>query len=429
MEQQLSKDLSNSDSARIIISAVVERYLGSGDYNGLPLSWLPDLGVELLKARTVSKQLVREGRLRVSAEGNPHILGFEPQDEQTQLNAISNANPDQTCLYPTRDILLRHLNSDEYADRPFTRMLAEGTPQLKHLFFDLRILEFYRSDPRFTFWVNDVSGSIGIKDEFYESDATLARDKTFIRAFGFAFDHSFRRTVGACVRYLSDLSPEHQLKWQSETVKGKYKLHPGYWTTHICGQFDDHVPVFDAILKEMEIINEMCWAIGRPHLFKRTFNTKNKPRQLCFLIRPTLREYNEFIHTLDKITSENIDRRFFLNDIKFVKTKTKRGKTTTTTLGSLGALDEWLKTVFKTDDRKSISEMIKCFKSIRSMRTDPAHKLDDNIFDQEFIKKQQKVAQETYLSFRTLRLILACHPSTSSVPVPTELKNGKIWWK
>ncbi len=75
--------------------------------------------------------------------------------------------------------------------------------------------------------------------------------------------------------------------------------------------------IFDAFIEELHHINEMCKLMSHPALFKDDFKDNNKPRELCFLIRPTLKQFNEFILLLDKMISENINRAFFLDGRNF----------------------------------------------------------------------------------------------------------------
>ncbi len=65
--------------------------------------------------------------------------------------------------------------------------------------------------------------------------------------------------------------------------------------------------------------------MGRPRLFVEdcSDHSERKPRNFGFLIRPTLEEFNAFVHTLDKLLSENINRDFFGNEIAF-ETETVR---------------------------------------------------------------------------------------------------------
>jgi hypothetical protein len=90
--------------------------------------------------------------------------------------------------------------------------------------------------------------------------------------------------------------------------------------------------LFTAFLVELAHINELAAAMGRPRLFVEdcSGHSEHKPRNFGFLIRPALEEFNAFVHTLDKLLSESINRDFFGNKIAF-ETETVRGANRATT--------------------------------------------------------------------------------------------------
>ena len=53
--------------------------------------------------------------------------------------------------------------------------------------------------------------------------------------------------------------------------------------------------------------------MGRPALFRNDFGryAEERPIDFAFMVRPTLRELNAFVLTLDKLLSDNIDPKFF----------------------------------------------------------------------------------------------------------------------
>ena len=78
-------------------------------------------------------------------------------------------------------------------------------------------------------------------------------------------------------------------------------------------------------------------------------------------------------------------------------------------------------------DPKPAEKMMLTFRKIRRMRMKPAHKVDEDKFEQEYFKKQREVMIEAYSSIRTLRLIFANHPKTKSYKIPEWLFKGEIW--
>lgn len=215
---------------------------------------------------------------------NPHIKAFPAEEAEIQERKLEEASDlRHVCAYPTRCHLEKMVDPRDYPDEPFTRRLALGEPQLSLLAFDLSVLEIYRNDPRYYYTNDDISGTISVSDEYFESEEMPASDQVLLEHFGFAYDPGFNRAVAVYLRYLSRLSPEHQQIWQARLVKGEYELHPDYYLSSM-GHWPEHISIFDAFLEELHHINEMCKLMGKPPLFRNEL--KDRPRSLSFLIRP-----------------------------------------------------------------------------------------------------------------------------------------------
>lgn len=248
-----------------------------------------------------------------------------------------------------------------------------------------------------------------------------------LETFGFAYDPDLNRAVAAYLRYLHRLSPEHQRIWHAKLLAGDYKLHPDYWrTTH--GHWPEGVSIFAAFLEEMRHINEMARLIGRPRLFRQEYYDEGRPREFAFLIRPTLKEFNSFVHLLDKMVSDNITVDFFGHDVPLEEERERGdGRIEVAKRGSLALLEEWLARTVRLDEPRAADELIATFKKIRAMRQRPAHAVQEDVFDQEYFKRQRRLIIEAYSAMRTLRLILALHPAAREYAVPDWLESGKIW--
>ena len=364
-----------------ILSKITEFYLSSRDFNGLPIENLAhDFNLEESELKNILISLIQEDKISLNfgdIHPNPHIKAFPEESAGKQIAKLQNSNLENVCAYPSDSHLAFEVDPLEYEDRPFTRRLALGEPQLFYESFDLSVLEFYRNDPRYYYTNNDISGSICIRNEYFESEEIPPSDQVLLQTFGFSYDSKLNRAVAVFLRYLSDLSPQHQQLWNAKIVQGDYKLHPDYFRSSILGEWSEHISIFDAFIEELHHINEMCKLMNRPPLFKNEL--KGKPRGFCFLIRPTLKEYNDFVHLLDKAISENINRKFFLNDVQFEYDEIRNnGKVVVHRKGTIQILDEWLRLKFITRDRKPIEEMIDTFKEIRNLRQRPAQLTPSN---------------------------------------------------
>lgn len=234
--------------------------------------------------------------------------------------------------------------------------------------------------------------------------------------------------MAAFLRYLAGLSPEHQQIWISKQILGETHLHPDYFRTSIVGDFPERLSVYQAVLLEMKTANEMSKAMGRPPIFREEFAESHRPREFGYLLRPTLKEFNDFVHLLDKMLSENINRDFFRNDVSFAKDEERPdGKIVVKQKGTIQILDDWLEAEFKTDDRSPIDEMLKTLRSVRALRQKPAHAIKENEFDQKYVREQRELMKAVYRSVKILRQAIGCHPSARGVEVDHHLEEGLIW--
>lgn len=413
-----------------ILERITEFYLNSTDFNGFPVRIIADdlkLAEDELKDILIS--LIQEDKISLNfgdVHPNPHIKAFREEPTTKQIEKLHRSNLEQVCAYPSCSYLKEVVNSSKYQDRPFTLRLALGEPQLSYLSFDLSVLEFYRNDPRYYYTNSDMSGMISVHDRYFKK--MPRSDQVLLQTFGFSYDPVFNRAVAVFLRYLSGLSPEHQQIWNAKALKGKYKLHPDYYRTAILGQWPEAIPIFDAFVEELHHINKMCKLMGRPPLFKKELREDKKPREFCLLIRPTLNEYNSFVHLLDKAISENINREFFLNDVSFEYDEIRSdGKVIVRQKGTIQILDEWLKLVFEGKNRGPIERMVNTFKEIRQLRQHPAHAIDEDVFDQKYFGQQRELIRKAYRDIRLLRVIFANHPAVQGYKVPDWLYSGRIW--
>jgi hypothetical protein len=253
-----------------------------------------------------------------------------------------------------------------------------------------------------------------------------------VESFGFCYDEDMNRAVAVFVRYLSDLSPEHQQIWAqiwaAKMLDGDYKLHPGYFDSAILGQRSEGVSIFDAFLHEQHHINQMCERMGKPHLFREEFVDGKRPRGFGFLIRPTLKEFNDFVVLLDRMMSDNLNVRFFEGDVeREIIEERNDGSRVVTPKGTITMLEEWFVRFFRPKDPGPRDEMVAAFKRVRKARQAPAHAVRKDDFDQKYFKEQREIVSQAYDAIRTIRLMLTHHPAVKGYKVPDWLYEGRIW--
>lgn len=423
--------MSNTDKD-IVLGALTRFYLESGDFNGMSAEALSHAcDVEWRELYDILRELIEHdliGVLTAEVELNTRILrrGFPPKEVQ-----IANLHTDDlyhTCIYPRPAHLEKVTDRARYAGEPYKLCLALGEPQLVHRSFDLSVLEFYRNDPRYVYETNDIEGRISLQntEELAESDQVL------LQTFGFSYDSSYSRAVAVYLRYLADLSPEHQRIWHAKELVGDYKLHPDYYRHTILGQWGGGISVFTAFLKELNLINKMAKAMERPPLFREDFSEEKgkRPSKFGFLVRPTLEEFNAFVHLLDKMLSDNINKKFFRGEVsEETEVERKDGKIEVRPKGTLQILNEWLRAQYRTDDWSPWEEAYAYLREVRKLRQQPAHVVNENIFDQRYFKEQRQLIIKAYDAVRILRMILMSHPSVqdAGITIPDWLEDGPIW--
>ncbi len=425
-------------SQKQLLDKITKFYNRSSDFNGIPLDNL-NPSEKILKEL---KELLIAGKIVFNfgdRHPNPHILAFEPESAKKQLAKLKKLNISKPtfedlgsfkiqkggtgcCIYPSKKHL-RSLNIKKYKNKPYTALLTAGEPQLAYRVFGLRVLEFYRNDPRYSYEVDDISGSISVKGK----SKLKKQEEAFIQTFGFAYDKKLKhRYVAVFIRYLSDLNSAHQQRWKLEEAKGKTFLHPDY-SRATCGHFPERESVFTAFCEEIRVINEMTQKIYGKKIFKDDYGRDNRPKKFSFLIRPTKNEYLDFVQLLDKMMADNLNKDFFDGKIEMKTIKEVGNKIMEENKGTVTLLNEWLDQEIKFSDPGPKNEMIKTFRQVRTARSVPSHHLKEDEWANKFFSDQRTLIIKAYKAVRTLRLIFTNHPIAKSVEVPEDIFKGNIW--
>ena len=407
---------------------IADHYLESADFNGYATR---QIGSNERERRRLVQALVVKGLASVNfgdRHPNPHILAFEAEAREVQLNKLDVIGLDETCIYPSKEYLAGRVDESAYSNRPYSYRLALGDAQLDFEAFDLTVLEQYRNDPRYAYLTDDVQGTISVSDKYFESEEMREADKILLQNFGFGHDKELqRRVVVVFLRYLADLSPEHQQMWKAHELAGDYLPHPGFWNSAM-GEWVEEVPIFVAFLEEQRQINIVSELMGRPALFRELFVDEKRPRHFGFLIRPTLAEFNSFVQLLDRILSDNISRKFFGAEIDMELRETRKdGTVVAREKGTIRLLVEWLNAKFRPHEGDPVREVEVAFKEVRKLRQRPAHAVEEDVFDQRYFREQRALMLRVYKGLRTLRQIVASHPKAKAHRVPEWLEECRIW--
>lgn len=424
-----------------IIDEVYRFFVKSRDFNGISLTSLCDnVGADRNTVVAQIAQLVERGVLSVQGDENPHIIRLQHFSIERQKELLSEAGKStvkqldflpnisfetfQICIYPSREYLTANRDVSEFEKSPFTRELALGEPQLAERYFEIRILEQYYSDPRLIFSFEDYSGKIA----YYEENMPnlTEHEQFYLKSFGLGHDDSRERVVVAYLRYLRDLTPDQQVHWQNYLVLNRECRPVPEYTANSNGSWEMSISVFSAFIEEQRVLNELAELVFGVKLFKQTFEDSKRPREFTFFFFPTQKNFQNFVHLLDKMISENLEANFFKS--QKIEAYTYRdlegGMVERINKGTLQMLEEWLMLKYYRRDPKNDSarELLEPFRNVRKLRQRPAHAISNDVYNKQLLSEQKTIIEQAYNSMSNLRMIFQSHPKADSY----ELDNSTL---
>lgn len=414
-----------------LLQTVTAFYLRSGDFNGMPVVQLTlELGLPWKELQAHLSKLVKARRLDLafaSHSDNPHIKRIAPLEPAAQAERLTQEDPRSICAYPVAGSIGKAMNMHEYDDRPYSQRLLLVEPQLQPVFFDLGVLDRYFRDPRYHFDFEDYEGSISVRSEHYESEDMPERDKAFLQSFGIGYDQARRRVVVVFLRYLASLSSEHQLIWRSHEVTGPCTLNSDYEGASIWGRWPEFHSAYRAFLQEQVEINTLAKRIGRPALFKESYGER-RPSGFHPMLRPTQRNLDDFLHLLDKLMSENIERGFFQDDIPLKGEEIQDdGKIKIVDYNTITLMERWLRKCYRAATGEDVSkEVVAAFREVRKLRQKPAHTVVEDRYEPSFAKQQDQLLERALRGLTELRLVLSSHPRAKGYAPPEWLDGEEI---
>jgi hypothetical protein len=409
--------------AHTVLGAIADHYLESGDYNGLPLAHLDELG-DLDDVLDAVRELVRSRQISIRAavaSGNPFIKRHPDWPVEKQLDLLQKDEPSMICLYPGREILQARPEIASYNKKPYEQRMALGDPQLTPVFFELEVLDRYRRDARYIYGFGDYTGHFLISDAASQDESMAERHKVSLQTFGIARRPNGLRAVAVFLRYLAALSPDHQALWRGFELDEDCQLAPPYVYETEGIWREEHErdgSVFQAFLEEQELINEIGRTMGRPSFFRKTW-LHDRPRTFSPFMYPTQASYSEFIHLLDKMLSDNVDPDWFGDDVPRTTANGER-------LGTLALLEAWLSRPAIQWRSGRGTALVAPWRAVRQLRQKPAHTVEEDRYDANLYAMQNDLMERAYLSMNALRVILSSHPNAQAVEVPDWIACGRV---
>ena len=401
-----------------IESRVVDYYLNSRDYNGLPVPKLAkSLGVVIEDVLDLAVQMVKAGRIFIPSpyQTNPFIKVFDaPVDEQ--LLHIDKRDPGLICPYPTEAAISDSIDVSKYDDKPFTRLMVLANPKFLPFKFQLDVLDAYHRDPRYDFYFYDFGGRIQTAET---SPGQLhEQDKVELR-FGVGYGDKGERMVVVYLYHLASLPEKHQQIFKQFLTDESCHVAEEFVETSIFGRFPKAISIYDAIIQEQAEINKQFEILGRAHLFRKTFEDHRRPREFSFFIKPTQRNYEEFVLTLDNMLSENINLTAFGSDVcRKRRVKHNSGEIEVRFNGSIAMLEEWLSLQCSALPNVDIPDLVEPLKKVRKLRQEPAHSLTTDRYDNHFYVLQDELVGKVYVALHGIRCLLAQDPAHSTYEPP-----------
>ena len=436
------------DASQIIIDKIFDFFIKSRDFNGIPLTRLAEeTKTNYNTTVDIVKQLVTGDKASIQSSINPHIISLGHFEIETQLRILEEAKNNTTeiiskisyevnisfdshlvCVYPSPKYLKDNRDVSEFSKSPFALQLALGEPQLKPLYFEIEVLDRYFKDPRFSFVFKDYSGQISYTEDENNIPSVEEEDQIFLKTFGLGVDNNKERIAVVYLRYLNDLTPDHQIYWKSKEAKRECQMLKEYYVNTIEGDWTNSHSVFSAFIGEQKALNDLTKAIFNKPIFNTTFERDTHPKEFTFFFIPTLKNYNDFVLLLDKMISDNINKDFFSDKgiEMFDYKEIGNGIVERKDKGTLRLFEEWLTMNFNTADTQSVIEVFKPLKKIRRERQNPAHRISENIYDKNFTTKQTELIKEAYFTIRALRQVFQKHPKAKSVEIEKWLDDGQV---
>ncbi|MDQ0678865.1 hypothetical protein QFZ30_002247 [Arthrobacter pascens] len=399
-----------STSARELLKKVKRRYMESRDFNGLHVSTTRNSGDEIETAI----ELVVAGLIEVVGPSDYMNIHIRPWPSRRtvaqQIEELRGLSDDDygVCLYPKARALKRLKLPKKFEDAPFARAMARGRSTLELAFFSPDVLEGYRNDARFRFGMSDFGINFWLSDEAYDNKDEPKKDKVGLMHLGFAYDMRqydpevadapIVRRVAAFYGDLDDLTPEHQQRWASFQVDLEgIDPHPVWYGSQM-GHWPEGMGPFARLAQELKAISDLFENVWGARLFR----SHELPEDFGWILRADQREWDHFIHSFDKLLSDNIDGAAL--DKAKVPHVNERGDR----LGTLGRLELFMTMNHVKAD--AVKWALKPLRAIRAARQKPAHALRTNVTDHTFIRKQRDLLHDVDEVLINIRQWLSSHP-------------------
>lgn len=407
------------------LKMITDHYLESRDFNGYPFDSL-----FLSDNKETIIPLIESGDLEINY-GSPHLnfhikaLPLTTIEDQVQWieNNLNNEEICLGCLYPSEKHLKKVVSNRQSANKPFSRRLFLGEPQLTPVYLDPEVMSQYVYNPQYRVTTDNISGSL-----FYKDNSAIERP--YLPHFGYGVKMTNSIYERCLVVYLYDLHKlpgEEQQIWKRYLLKGEhgFSIHPEYYARSM-GYMPERFSIFDALIEELKVINQFTDAIYEKKLFTDVF--EERPRHYQYMHIPSEVEYYDFVKCLSNVTLDNINSDFF-STLGFDITRQgtdDNGDVITINKSKKALLREWIDRETTLSDPEQVEAMFSDLGDLYSERSQKSHNECSDVVDKLYYNRQREMMLKVYKSIRLIRLILANHTRAQSINVPDWLYRGDI---
>ncbi|AXG74833.1 hypothetical protein DVK85_11575 [Flavobacterium arcticum] len=430
-----------------ILDIVYNFFIDSNDFNGIPLRKISkNLNIDYISSIETIKELVNEDKVSIQSSTNPNIIGFQHYPQNIQIQILEDAKlieisyskfgdftieSENTefpiCLYPSKEYLVKNRDLKDFERAEYSKRLALAEPHLEPVFFEMDVLDRYITDPRYDFKFEDYSGSIIHTHDEQDTPHLREEDQIFLNTFGLAFGTNNDRIIAVYLRYLKDLTPDHQTYWKTKEIGGACKVLKEYHDNIVLGNWNTSYSIFNGFIGELNCLYDLSQFIFSKPLLLKKFNEEKRLREFTYFLSPTSKNYSDFVLLLDKMMSENLNKDFFKNKVElFDLEELGNGIVERKPKGTIRLFEEWISSQFKSSNDNDLKNLFKIFKDIRKERQSPAHKIIENKYDKNYTQKRIDLVKKGYNSMRILRHIFQQHPHAKTFNTPKWLENSDI---
>ena len=300
-------------------------------------------------------------------------------------------------IFPRRTLLEPRDPVKESKVGVYAKLLRLGGFQIEMRYFSRQVLDRYYQDPRYEFKEFAVSGRISTPSDV---PTMSLKDIVHIR-YGHAYHPNGTPAVVATLSDLGELPRGHQQHWASYEIDEECHPDSDFIRQNFDAQPVERLSPHHAILRELREINRICELAGEPDLFRETHESR-KLSKLMLITKPTADEFGSFVSELDKLLSQNINKRFFKSKVDLVDSK-GRDK------GTLTLLDQFLQSYGLTSS--DTGDTCESLRRVRHRRQVPAHEISEDEFDTGYWAQQNELITDVLGAVCLLREALEKHLS------------------